>query len=636
MRTLLAVIIAVASPLTALAHPSHDDDADTTATSLALPPAIALPEIDGPKPWSDKPVLNDPQRFQIAIMTDRTGGHRPGVWMDAVRKLNMLRPEFVMSVGDLIEGYTEDHNRVMRQWDEFLGFIDQMEMRFFFVAGNHDLSNSMMQRVWREHFGKAWYSFDYKQVHFVCLSSEDPEQQMGEEQLDWLRDDLEHHTDARWTLVFLHEPLWLYAEGDLAAGNPDHTNWKQAEQLLIDRPHTVFAGHHHHYVQFQRNDQHYYSLATTGGGSRLRGNEYGEFDHVTWLTMEADGPHMANLRLDGILAPDVVTEESLARFNNFLTNTSVEVAPILIEGAESDAFSSGEVVVRLRNNTQETVAISGEIDGMPLRGITVDPMDIKLEAGPESTAERRIRVQFTEPVEFAALARSVLTAKLRTTGDDPMSAEVMVPVVIDRRFSLPTLAAMPDIDGVIDEWPTQRTNATSDKPLLLGNIRGWQGVGDASAEFFARLVGDRVYVAARVTDDRVREGDRIVLLIDPRGFDDRTREPKYRRNGLSISASAPDDQGNTSVASKWLDRDRDYRGVRATAKRTDAGYDVEFSIPIRLVKEIQGRDWHSLQGTVVLHDVDEQDEQPAEVVWRGTQRLRDVNTGFGHFVREGE
>jgi hypothetical protein len=74
--------------------------------------------------------------------------------------------------------------------------------------------------------------------------------------------------------------------------------------------------------------------------------------------------------------------------------------------------------------------------------------------------------------------------------------------------------------------------------------------------------------------------------------------------------------------------------VVAKSKSTDAGYDVEFSIPVDLVKQIQGRQWHSIQGTVVLRDVDEADEEPVDVVWRGTQRLRDVNTGFGHFVRE--
>ena len=56
------------------------------------------------KPWTDKEFLNNPANFQFAIVADRTGGVRRGVFPEAVKKVNDLRPEFVMSVGDLITG----------------------------------------------------------------------------------------------------------------------------------------------------------------------------------------------------------------------------------------------------------------------------------------------------------------------------------------------------------------------------------------------------------------------------------------------------------------------------------------------------------------------------------------------------
>ncbi|MBM4077577.1 MAG: hypothetical protein FJ267_18275, partial [Planctomycetes bacterium] len=250
-----------------------------------FPKAIVLPAMEGPKPWSDKPILDDPDRFQIAIVTDNTGGHRPGIWMKAIERLNVLRPTFVMSVGDLIEGYSTDPVEIEKQWNEFLGFIDQMAMRFFFVAGNHDVSNPVMHEIWKKHFGAEWYSFDYKGVHFMALSSEDTATQIGSEQLKWIEQDLKKSADSRWTLLFLHKPLWVVSERAIATGNPDETNWKKVEALLGNRPHTVFAGHVHHYVQYDRNGMKYYHLATTGGSSLLRGIQYGEFDHVAWLTM---------------------------------------------------------------------------------------------------------------------------------------------------------------------------------------------------------------------------------------------------------------------------------------------------------------------------------------------------------------
>ena len=44
------------------------------------------------------------------------------------------------------------------------------------------------------------------------------------------------------------------------------------------------------------------------GVSKLRGPEFGEFDHVVWVTMTVDGPLIANLLLEGIWHEDVVTE----------------------------------------------------------------------------------------------------------------------------------------------------------------------------------------------------------------------------------------------------------------------------------------------------------------------------------------
>ena len=60
------------------------------------------------QPWTSQAFQNDPDNFQFAVIGDRTGGGRPGVLPAAVDLLNLLRPEFVVNVGDLIEGYVQD------------------------------------------------------------------------------------------------------------------------------------------------------------------------------------------------------------------------------------------------------------------------------------------------------------------------------------------------------------------------------------------------------------------------------------------------------------------------------------------------------------------------------------------------
>jgi hypothetical protein len=70
-----------------------------------------------------------------AVISDNTGRMRPGVFEDAMRKVNLLQPEFVVNVGDLIEGYTEDPAELERQWKDLDGKIAGLEMPFFFVPG---------------------------------------------------------------------------------------------------------------------------------------------------------------------------------------------------------------------------------------------------------------------------------------------------------------------------------------------------------------------------------------------------------------------------------------------------------------------------------------------------------------------
>jgi hypothetical protein len=88
--------------------------------------------------------------------------------------------------------------------------------------------------------------------------------------------------------------------------------WLDIEKALNERPYTVFAGHIHRYQKFVRQGMNYYQLATTGGGSKLRGLRYGEFDHIVWVTMGKQGPVLANVMLDGIYPEDLkrtVTDE---------------------------------------------------------------------------------------------------------------------------------------------------------------------------------------------------------------------------------------------------------------------------------------------------------------------------------------
>ena len=246
----------------------------------------------GPNPWTHLKFKNVSQDFQFAVISDRTGRVRPGVFTDAIQKTNLLQPEFVITVGDIIEGYKKTTEQVDEEWDTMLTVIDQLEMPFFFVPGNHDFNNDITKKVWKQRFGKDYYYFIYKNVLILCLNSSGPIEQ---EQINYFKNVLQKKHNVRWTLVFMHKPRW---------NREQKQDWDKFEALLGNRDYTVFAGHMHTYNKEIRNGKNYYTLATTGGKSGLSGPAHGEFDHIMWITMTDNGPMVTNLAIEGIYDDD--------------------------------------------------------------------------------------------------------------------------------------------------------------------------------------------------------------------------------------------------------------------------------------------------------------------------------------------
>lgn len=302
-------------------------------------PSVLKIESGDKNPWTTLKLNNDPNQFTFAVVSDRTGGHREKVFSRAVQQINMLQPQFVLSVGDLIEGYTVKEETIDGEWNEFDGYVKRFEMPFFYVPGNHDLTNKAMVTKWGERYGKRYYHFTYRGALFLCLCSENPQSDgMGtidKEQQEWAAKTLDANKDAKWTFVFLHKPLWT-------AKDLEKNGWGAVEKALAGRKHNVFVGHVHRYQVFERNGTQYYQLATTGGGSRMRGPQYGEFDQVMLITMKPNGPPvLVNVDLAGVLPPDLKLP---------------------------DSDEKGKPIKK-----KETHPVSGKVamDGKPLSGVTV-------------------------------------------------------------------------------------------------------------------------------------------------------------------------------------------------------------------------------------------------------------------------
>lgn len=285
-------------------------------------PVFEHPEM-ATKPWTDKDF--DDQHFQFAIFSDLTGGERERIFEVAVEQLNLLRPELILCVGDLIEGGSWDTLQLRKEWDWFDERIGRLHAPVFRVGGNHDLTNPMMKKVWIDRYGPTYYHFVYKNNLFLILNSEDfteeestniskardraiayldegniaafdtsayrrmPESTYGtisKAQSEYFVDVITNNPDVANIFLFVHKPVWLEQRG-----------FGPIMEALKGRQFLATNGHEHTYNLRTIDGNPFLNLATTGG---FQGNERA-FDHLVLVTVTAEGPVLATLRMDGIL-----------------------------------------------------------------------------------------------------------------------------------------------------------------------------------------------------------------------------------------------------------------------------------------------------------------------------------------------
>ena len=253
-------------------------------------------------------LLAQQQEFTFAVFGDcQPAGQEP--YSPALERLatdiGEMAPAFVLGTGDYIDGSTNP-SRVRWQYNQFFAAIAPMQSRqavpVALAPGNHNIMGLRAnQDIFKEYFRHLHFSFNYGGCHFIILDSEEPgrEGRIAGQQLEWLKQDLEAHKNARLSFVALHRPLFP-VDGHVGSSLDVHLRERDALHGLFVQQGVdcVFMGHEHLYNHREKDGVHYF-ITGGGGGPLYATPERGGFYHYLLIEVTQTSYRVTVRRIAG-------------------------------------------------------------------------------------------------------------------------------------------------------------------------------------------------------------------------------------------------------------------------------------------------------------------------------------------------
>ncbi|MFB3891647.1 MAG: sugar-binding protein [Phycisphaerae bacterium] len=502
---------------------------------------------------------NSADTFRFAVLADRNGGQEPGTWARAIAEVNLLRPDFVVSVGDFIPGYSEDPAKVRAMWDEFHAENKGIAAPFFYCPGNHDVLAAEGRRAYTALHGasgKTYYSFDYRGCHFIVLDTTPWAEQKGSpvaaEELAWLEKDLSRARLSRHVFILEHHPV---------ISGP---TWKRIRAMLDPDKTTIFAGHTHVMAYGAEDGVPVHVLAVTAARVGKPDREAGKFQMYAYVTVDAGRPTVALVALGNVLPHDYVDRLAL---KSAPLAADAYITPVTAAGGRS--------IFHLANRSTLSVSYKFRWTG------EAPWTDAKLDWTPRTLAPGADCSMFLDVKPAPKAAPPVLELQYSFTSNGPRSGA--------RKLTLPVVKEMTAAPGrpvIADgafaaEWTaisacTTQPSAAATQGDLDGSMRTCVGYDERN-----------LYVALDVTDGRiVTEGkepwerDGVEVFWDPRSADQ--TDCRFALPAHQLLAPVPADGAKLEVSANPKD-EKLAPAVTPKITRRAGGYIMELAIPLESI-----------------------------------------------------
>jgi len=202
--------------------------------------------------------------FTFAILGDRTGDAIPGVYEAIWRDTAAFHPDFVINVGDTVQGLNDATAEA--EWTSLRPIWQQYHIPFFFTPGNHDIWSPLSRKIYEsETKHPPAYSFDFQNAHFIILDNSGG-MNLSADQMDFLERDLAANKDRSPKFVFFHQPFWLIPVRFHSGDFPFHQLMRKCGVGY------VFSGHGHQFVRLVQDDIVYIEAGSSG--AKLKGSGF--------------------------------------------------------------------------------------------------------------------------------------------------------------------------------------------------------------------------------------------------------------------------------------------------------------------------------------------------------------------------